>query len=42
MIWAAQSAPVEVGRNPQTGEPVTITASKKIAFRPTKELKEVI
>ncbi len=30
------------GRNPATGEPITIKASKKIAFRPAKELKEAI
>ena len=31
-----------MGRNPQTGEPIKIKASKKIAFRPAKELKEAI
>ena len=30
------------GRNPQTGEPIKIKASKKIAFRPAKELKEAV
>jgi DNA-binding protein HU-beta len=30
------------GRNPQTGEPIKIKASKKIAFRPAKELKETV
>jgi DNA-binding protein HU-beta len=30
------------GRNPQTGEPIKIKASKKIAFRPAKELKDAI
>ena len=30
------------GRNPATGEVITIKASKKIAFRPAKELKEAI
>jgi DNA-binding protein HU-beta len=29
-------------RNPQTGEPIKIKASKKITFRPTKELKEAV
>ena len=29
------------GRNPQTGEPIKIKASK-IAFRPAKELKEAV
>ena len=31
-----------MGRNPQTGEPIKIKASKKIAFRPAKELKDAI
>lgn len=31
-----------MGRNPATGEPIKIKASKKIAFRPAKELKELI
>jgi DNA-binding protein HU-beta len=31
-----------VGRNPATGEPIQIKASKKVAFRAAKELKESI
>jgi DNA-binding protein HU-beta len=30
------------GRNPTTGEPVPIKASKKVAFRPAKELADAI
>ena len=30
------------GRNPQTGEAIKIKASKKVAFRPAKELKEAV
>ena len=30
------------GRNPATGEEIQIKASKKVAFRATKELKEAI
>ena len=30
------------GRNPATGEAIKIKASKKIAFRPAKELKEAM
>ena len=30
------------GRNPATGETLQITASKKVAFRPAKELKEAV
>ena len=31
-----------MGRNPATGETIKIAASKKIAFRPAKDLKESI
>ena len=31
-----------MGRNPATGEPIKIKASKKVAFRVAKELKEAI
>jgi hypothetical protein len=31
-----------VDRNPATGEPIQIKASKKVAFRPANELKEVV
>jgi DNA-binding protein HU-beta len=31
-----------MGRNPATGEPIEIKASKKVAFRVTKELKMAI
>jgi DNA-binding protein HU-beta len=31
-----------VGRNPATGEPIQIKASKKVAFRATKELRMAI
>jgi DNA-binding protein HU-beta len=30
------------GRNPATGETIQIKASKKVAFRAAKELKEAI
>jgi DNA-binding protein HU-beta len=30
------------GRNPKTGEPIKIKASKKVAFRVAKELKEAV
>jgi DNA-binding protein HU-beta len=35
--WAAR-----MGRNPATGEAIKIKASKKVAFRPAKELKEAV
>jgi DNA-binding protein HU-beta len=31
-----------LGRNPQTGEQIKIKASKKVAFRAAKELKEAV
>jgi DNA-binding protein HU-beta len=31
-----------MGRNPATGEPIPIKASKKVAFRAAKELKEAV
>jgi DNA-binding protein HU-beta len=31
-----------MGRNPATGEPIPIKASKKVAFRASKELQESI
>lgn len=30
------------GRNPQTGAPITISARKVVAFKPSKMLKEII
>ena len=30
------------GRNPATGEAMQIAASKKVAFRPAKELREAV
>ena len=41
-ILEVKDRPERAGRNPLTGEPITIKASKKIAFRPAKELKEAI
>ena len=31
-----------MGRNPATGEAIRIKASKKVAFRPAKQLKDSI
>jgi DNA-binding protein HU-beta len=41
-IFQVSSRAARMGRNPATGEPIQIKASKKIAFRPAKELKETI
>jgi DNA-binding protein HU-beta len=41
-ILQVQSRAARLGRNPATGESIQIAASKKIAFRPAKELKESV
>jgi DNA-binding protein HU-beta len=41
-ILQVQNRPARIGRNPGTGEAIEIMASKKIAFRPAKELKEAV
>jgi DNA-binding protein HU-beta len=41
-ILQVRDQPARMGRNPATGEPVQIAASKKVAFRPAKELKEAV
>jgi DNA-binding protein HU-beta len=41
-ILQVQNRPARMGRNPATGETIQIKASKKIAFRPAKELKETV
>src|SRR5258708_15867671 len=39
-ILQVRALPARMGRNPAIGESIEIAASKKIAFRPAKELKE--
>jgi DNA-binding protein HU-beta len=41
-ILQVRSRAARLGRNPATGESIKIAASKKIAFRPAKELKEAV
>jgi DNA-binding protein HU-beta len=41
-ILEVKSRPERMGRNPATGEAIQIKASRKIAFRAAKELKEAI
>jgi DNA-binding protein HU-beta len=38
-IFAVKETKARAGRNPRTGETVTIAASRKATFRPSKELK---
>ena len=41
-ILQVRARPARMGRNPATGESIKIAASRKIAFRPAKELKEAV
>ncbi len=41
-ILEVKDRPARMGRNPATGAPIEIKASKKIAFRAAKELKDAI
>ena len=41
-VLQVRKRPARMGRNPATGEPIKIKASKKVAFRAAKELKESI
>ncbi|MBM6592997.1 HU family DNA-binding protein [Microvirga sp. BT291] len=41
-ILQVKKRAARMGRNPATGEAIKIKASKKIAFRPAKELKDSI
>jgi DNA-binding protein HU-beta len=41
-ILQVRKRPARMGRNPATGEAIKIKASKKIAFRASKELKAAV
>jgi DNA-binding protein HU-beta len=41
-IIEVKNRPARVGRNPATGEAVQIKASRKVAFRAAKDLKDAI
>ena len=41
-ILQVRKRPARMGRNPATGEQIKIKASKKVAFRASKDLKEAI
>jgi DNA-binding protein HU-beta len=41
-ILVVRRRAARMGRNPATGEPIQIKASKKVAFRAAKDLKEAI
>lgn len=38
--FAVKHSPARDGRNPATGEPMTIKAANKISFKPAKALKD--
>jgi len=41
-ILTVRKRAARMGRNPATGAPIKIKASKKVAFRAAKELKEAV
>jgi DNA-binding protein HU-beta len=41
-VLVVRKRAARMGRNPATGEPIQIKASKKVAFRAAKELKESV
>jgi len=41
-IFSVRKRAARMGRNPATGEQIKIKASKKVGFRPSKELKEAV
>jgi len=40
--FKAQDRPEREGRNPATGEPITLAASRKLSFSPAKAVKEAL
>ena len=41
-ILQVRDRPARSGRNPATGQPIEIKASRKITFSPAKELKDAV
>ena len=41
-VLVVRKRAARMGRNPATGQPIQIKASKKVAFRAAKELKEAV
>ena len=41
-ILQVRKRAARMGRNPATGQPIKIKASKKVAFRASKDLKEAV
>ncbi|MGY3614026.1 HU family DNA-binding protein [Bradyrhizobium sp. USDA 10063] len=40
--FKVKDTPAREGRNPSTGAPIAITASKKLTFTPAKAIKDVL
>lgn len=40
--FSVRKTQARIGRNPNTGEPIKIKASKKVVFRPAASLKEKV
>lgn len=40
--FKVKDTPERTGRNPRTGEPITIPAGKKVSFKVSKKLKDQI
>lgn len=41
-IFSAKARPARTGRNPRTGETITIAATRTPKFRPAKALKDAV
>ena len=41
-VFSVQDRPARTGRNPQTGAPIEIAASKVVKFKPGKTLREAM
>ncbi|MBI3976263.1 MAG: HU family DNA-binding protein [Armatimonadetes bacterium] len=41
-IFSVRDRAARMGRNPQTGEAIKIAASRKVAFRPSQDLKMLV
>ena len=41
-VFSVHDRPARTGRNPQTGAPIEIAASKAVKFKPGKTLREAV
>jgi DNA-binding protein HU-beta len=40
--WSVKDTPARMGRNPKTGEPIEITARRRVVFKAGKGLKQSV